>query len=121
MDQSKYLLRIWLLLWAVILSSCSKEADRNKIFFGGQIVNPSSTYVTLTRTTKPLIHFHSISTIAFSNIMTLWKQEYTRLNTFPSTNPFFWRKVTVFGHGSTPPPLMNLLFIRDAVRPKIIL
>jgi hypothetical protein len=54
MDQSEYLLRIWLLLWAVILSSCSKEVDRNKIFFGGQIVNPSSTYVTLYKDNKTI-------------------------------------------------------------------
>ena len=54
MDQSKYLLRIWLLLWGVILSSCSKEVDRNRIFFGGQIVNPSSTYVTLYKDNKTI-------------------------------------------------------------------
>ena len=54
MDQSKYFLRIWLLLWAVILSSCSKEVDRNRIFFGGQIVNPSSTYVTLYKDNKTI-------------------------------------------------------------------
>ncbi len=54
MDQSKYLLRIWLLLLAVILSSCSKEVDRNRIFFGGQIVNPSSTYVTLYKDNKTI-------------------------------------------------------------------
>jgi hypothetical protein len=41
-------------LWAVILSSCSKEVDRNKIFFGGQIVNPSSTYVTLYKDNKTI-------------------------------------------------------------------
>ena len=47
MDQTKFLTRIGLLFCAVLLSSCNEEEDRNRIFFGGQIVNPSSNYVTL--------------------------------------------------------------------------
>ena len=54
MDQTKYLLQICLLTWAVFLSSCNKEEDRNRIFFGGQIVNPSSTYVTLYKDNKTI-------------------------------------------------------------------
>ena len=54
MDQSKNLIRIGLVFWAVILSSCSKEVDKNRIFFGGKIVNPSSTYVTLYKDNKTI-------------------------------------------------------------------
>jgi len=54
MDQTKYLLQICLLTCAVFLSSCNKEVERNSIFFGGQIINPSSTYVTLYKDNKTI-------------------------------------------------------------------
>jgi hypothetical protein len=54
MNQTKYLLQIFLLTYAVFLSSCNKEVVGNRIFFGGQIINPSSTYVTLYKDNKTI-------------------------------------------------------------------
>lgn len=54
MDQTKFLTRIGLLFCAVLLSSCNEEEDRNRIFFGGQIVNPSSNYVTLYKDSRTI-------------------------------------------------------------------
>ena len=52
MCKSKHFLLICLLLWVANLISCKKEVEIDRIFFGGQIVNPSSTYVTLYKDNK---------------------------------------------------------------------
>ena len=44
---------LYLPLWMVIIS-CKKDIPSYKIFFGGQIVNPSSTYVTLYKDNKTI-------------------------------------------------------------------
>ena len=44
---------LYLPLWMVIIS-CKKDIPSHKIFFGGQIVNPSSTYVTLYKDNKTI-------------------------------------------------------------------
>ena len=54
MDQSKSFLSICLLQWIFTLSCTSNESVNNRIFFGGQIVNPSSTYVTLYKDNKTI-------------------------------------------------------------------
>ena len=54
MDQSKSFLSICLLQWIFTLSCTSNETVSNRIFFGGQIVNPSSTYVTLYKDNKTI-------------------------------------------------------------------
>ena len=42
------------LLFVLNTLSCEKEITPNKIFFGGQIINPSSTYVTLYKDNKTI-------------------------------------------------------------------
>ena len=54
MGKSKYFFGILLLLLTAIITSCKQEVDSNRIFFGGQIVNPSSTYVTLYKDNKTI-------------------------------------------------------------------
>ena len=54
MYQSKSFLSICLLQWIFTLSCTSNETVSNRIFFGGQIVNPSSTYVTLYKDNKTI-------------------------------------------------------------------
>ncbi len=45
---------ILLLLLLIFITSCEKYIPSNKFFFGGQIVNPSSTYVTLYKDNKKI-------------------------------------------------------------------
>ena len=52
MGKSKHFVLICLFLWVANLISCKKEVEIDRIFFGGQIVNPSSTYVTLYKDNK---------------------------------------------------------------------
>ncbi len=54
MIKSKHFRVAYLLLLTVIVNSCKKEIDSDRIFFGGQIVNPSSTYVTLYKDNKTI-------------------------------------------------------------------
>ena len=50
----KHFLCIFLFLLTALVTSCSNKVDSNRIFFGGQIVNPSSTYVTLYKDNKTI-------------------------------------------------------------------
>tara|TARA_B100001173_G_scaffold289519_1_gene279464 strand:+ start:986 stop:2371 length:1386 start_codon:yes stop_codon:yes gene_type:complete len=54
MFKSKHFGLIFLLLGLATVSSCKKEVEVDRIFFGGQIVNPSSTYVTLYKDNKTI-------------------------------------------------------------------
>lgn len=54
MGKSKLIRLICLSMWTLSLSSCNKEVNTERIFFGGQIVNPSSTYVTLYKDNKTI-------------------------------------------------------------------
>ena len=50
----KHFLCIFLFSLTALVTSCSNKVDSNRIFFGGQIVNPSSTYVTLYKDNKTI-------------------------------------------------------------------
>ncbi len=54
MGNSKHFDLIFLMIWLCIASSCKKKVYSDRIFFGGQIVNPSSTYVTLYKDNKTI-------------------------------------------------------------------
>jgi hypothetical protein len=54
MGKSKHFFGILKLLFIGIFTSCNNQIDSDRIFFGGQIVNPSSTYVTLYKDNKTI-------------------------------------------------------------------
>lgn len=54
MGKSKLFFGILKLLFIGIFTSCNNQIDSDRIFFGGQIVNPSSTYVTLYKDNKTI-------------------------------------------------------------------
>ena len=54
MGNSKHFGLIFLMIWLCTASSCKKKVYSDRIFFGGQIVNPSSTYVTLYKDNKTI-------------------------------------------------------------------
>ena len=45
---------IFIILFLFLIASCAKEENPNRIFFGGQIVNPSSSFVTLYKDNKTI-------------------------------------------------------------------
>ena len=54
MVNSKHFGLIFLMILLCTASSCKKKVYSDRIFFGGQIVNPSSTYVTLYKDNKTI-------------------------------------------------------------------
>ena len=116
-----FLVYVFLLWLTAIVTSCSHKVDSNRIFFGGQIVNPSSTYVTLYKDNKTIDSLPLNLNYRFFKYYDSLESGIYKIEHIPEYKSVFLEKGDSIWARINASSLMNPLFFQDVVQPKITL
>ena len=89
--------KIWNYFFLVLLFSCQKDKKSDHIFFGGQIVNPSSSYVTLYKDNQRIDSLELDKTFKFYKKYDSLDLGIYKIEHIPEYNSVFLEKGKEFG------------------------